>query len=100
MVYNVINSFIARKTFQQNLEYLEEEWTLLEIQNFLKKTDEVVKILKKAPYTFQEWEHNSSIRKIQVVKQITIFYRVTKTTVEIILFWNNYKNPNNLFKLL
>lgn len=100
MAYNVINSLTARKTFQQNLKHLEEEWTLKEIQFFLKKTDEVVKILKKAPYTFQEWEHNSSIRKIQIVKQITIFYCITNKTVEILLFWNNYKNPNDLLKLL
>ena len=100
MVYKVINSLTARKTFQQNLRYLEEEWTFKEIQDFLEKTDEILEILKKAPYTFQEWEHDSSIRKIQVVKQITIFYCITNRSVEILVFWNNYKNPNNLLKLI
>ena len=100
MVYSVINSPIARKTFQQNIKYLEEEWTVKEIQNFLKKTEEIIQILKKSPYTFQKWEHSNTIRKINVVKQITLFYSVTEKTVEIVLFWNNYKDPNNLIKLL
>ncbi len=100
MNYKIISSYIAKITLHQNTEYLKKEWTFKEVQNFINKIKEITIILKKDPFVFQKWEHNTTIRKIKVVKQVTLFYVIEGETVEILLFWNNYKNPDDLKELL
>ena len=100
MVYEIIHSQLAKETFRENIKYLEKNWTIKEIQMFLKKTSSIFEILKVSPQTFQEWKHNKRIRKIVVVKQITMFYSVSKTQVKILLFWNNYQEPSKLIQYL
>lgn len=100
MAYKIKTTSVATKSFQQNINYLKENWTIKEVKHFIKKTDSIISLLKVSPKTFQKWEHNSSIRKVLVVKQVTLFYRIKETKVDILLFWNNYKNPDYLNKFL
>jgi len=100
MAYKIINTAVAKKSFQQNIMYLKEDWTIKEVKNFILKTESIINLLKISPQTFQKWEYNSSVRKVLVVKQITLFYRINGETVEILLFWNNYKNPDYLNNIL
>lgn len=43
-----------------------------------------------------------NVYSLVISKQTTIYYRVNmeKCVIEIIVFWNNLKNPDNLIKLL
>jgi hypothetical protein len=100
MVYKIVHSSLAEKTFVQNISNLEEDWTIKEIKNFIIKTSEVINLLKSNPYVFPKWEFNSSIHKVVLVKQITLFYTIHGDTIQIHLFWNNYRNPENLKELL
>ncbi len=99
-MYKIVHSSIAEKTFVQNISYLEKNGSSKEIKNFINKTYEVVNLLKKDPYIFPKWEFNSSVRKVVLLKQITLFYSIGKNIVQIHLFWNNYRNPNDLKLLL
>ncbi len=100
MGYNVIITTTAKKSFQQNVIYIKENWTNKEVKHFILKTESIINLLKKSPKTFQKREHSSSVRKVLVVKQITLFYRIKNKSVEILLFWNNYKNPDYLKNVL
>jgi len=100
MVYKIVHSSLAEKSFMQNISYLEEDWTLKEIRHFIIKTSEIVELLKIDPYIFPKWEFNSSIRKVVLLRQVTLFYTINVGIVEIHLFWNNYRNPMELKSLL
>jgi len=100
MVYEIIYSPLAKETFLENIKYLEKKWTINEVQTFLNKTSSIFEILKVAPKTFQEWEYNKRIRKILIVKQVTMFYSISKTQVKILLFWNNYQELSKLIQYL
>jgi hypothetical protein len=100
MVYKIVHSSLAEKTFLQNIKYLEEDWTIKELKNFIIKTSEIVDLLKMDPHIFPKWEFDPSIRKVILLKQITLFYTINVDIVEIHLFWNNYKNPEDLKVLL
>ncbi len=100
MAYRIVYSSIAEKTLLQNIAYLEKEWTIKEVRNFLHKTQDVLDVLKTDPYIFSKWEHDTSVYKVLVVKQITLFYAVEAQTVSILLFWNNYQDPSKLAYLL
>ena len=96
--YNIISSELATKTYLQNIEYLEEFWSKKEVIRFIKKVDEVISIIKVVPETFKIY--NSSIHQIEIVNQITLFYQIKNENVELLLFFNNYQNPQLLKKLL
>lgn len=100
MVYKIIHSPIAKRSFQQNIAYLEKEWTEKEIKNFISKTSEVVSILKITPHVFPEWEFNAKIRRVVLLKQISLFYEIGDKEVFIHLFWNNYQDPEKIKSLL
>ena len=98
--YNIISTKLAENTYHQNIDYLENIWSEKEIINFIKKVDEVITILKASPKTFKKYRSNSKIHQIEIMKQITLFYQINNDDVELLLFFNNYQNPNQLKKLL
>jgi hypothetical protein len=98
--YNIISTKLAEDTYLQNIEYLENIWSEKEIIKFIKKVDEVVSILKISPQTFKKYRVNQNIHQIEIMKQITLFYQINDNNVELLLFFNNYQDPNQLKKLL
>ena len=100
MAYRVLYSSLAKNSFEQNITYLEKEWTIKEIRNFIDKTSEVVELLKMDPYVFPLSEFDPNIRKVVLIKQITLFFEIVKKEVHIHLFWNNYQDPERIKRLL
>lgn len=100
MSYKIIASPLANASYLSNIEYLENCWTEKEIIEFIKKTTDVIAILKEAPKTFKTWHLDSKIHKIKIVKQITLYYEIESNIVYLLLFFNTYQDPNTLRKLL
>jgi hypothetical protein len=100
MSYKIISSPIANASYLSNIDYLENCWTEKEIIQFIKKTDQVIAILKETPKTFKTWHLDSKIHHIEIVKQITLYYEVEQNKVHLLLFFNTYQDPNTLQKLL
>lgn len=100
MGYKIIISHSAEKSFLSNIEFLQNYWSPKEVHRFIRKTQEIHDVLKHKPFAFQAWEHDAAIRRVPVVEQITIFYRVLGKRVEILLFWNSRQYPKKLLDLL
>ncbi|MEE9349508.1 MAG: type II toxin-antitoxin system RelE/ParE family toxin [Flavobacteriaceae bacterium] len=100
MVYKIKFVPTAKDSYSLNLLYLEENWSKKVITNYLKKVFKSINLIKTNPRIFPKWKNNSEIRRVVIVKQITMFYEVKKETINIYLFWNNYQNPENLNELL
>jgi hypothetical protein len=100
MAYKIIHTPLAEKSYLQNISYLEKDWTHKEIKRFIKKTLDVVLILKVDPYVFHKWDYDRNIRKVILIKQITLFYEIENHNVCLLLFWNNYRDPNKIMTLL
>ena len=100
MAYKIIHTSLAERSFLQNISYLKKNWTIREIKQFIKKTSDVVELLKLDPYIFPKWEHNINMRRVVLIKQITLFYEIENNDVYILLFWNNYQDPNKIRALL
>jgi len=100
MVYRIRQSTLAKTTFFDNIKYLEDNWSERVVISFLKKVAEITKLIKHNPELFPKWNENITLRKVSILPQITMFYKINKTTIDILLFWNNYQNPNNLIELL
>ncbi|MFN3909179.1 MAG: type II toxin-antitoxin system RelE/ParE family toxin [Flavobacterium sp.] len=93
----VVWSDNAKHDYWQNIDFLEKNWTYKEIENFLEKVDAVITQLEKGTVVFKPTE-KKYIYQIIVVKQITLFYRLTNQEIILLRFWNNHQNPKK-FKL-
>lgn len=81
----------AKLDFWNNIEYLEQAWTIKEVYNFMDKTDELIDLLEKGNVTFKPTNYKNTFQ-VPVVKQITLFYSVVNERIELLRFWNNYQD--------
>lgn len=94
----IIWSNQARKDYFTVLDYLNKKWGSNEVRSFVKKTEEVLKVIKKHPQTFIESAQKRNVRKGFVTKHNSLFYKVNYNKKEIVLltFWDNRQNPTKL----
>lgn len=77
----------------ENIDFLFQEWSLSSVLNYEKALIEKLEQLEKFPFSAPVFKINC--RKILIVKQISLIYKVSQKNKEItiLIIWNNYKNP-------
>jgi plasmid stabilization system protein ParE len=93
--YSVIWSPTARLTYYQTLEYLDENWTEKELAAFINRTEEVISHICENPLLYP-YSKESDTHKCVVVKQVSLFYRIKTTDIELLVFWDNRQDPARL----
>lgn len=98
MAILVLWSDEAKQTFDHNIEFLLDQWTEREINNFISATNEKIKNIKLNPKIYKKSEKHRSIRKCVINKNVSLFYKYFPRKGEVILlsFWNNRQNPKDL----
>jgi hypothetical protein len=92
----IIWTKVAKNDYWKNIEYLEKEWTLQDVYNFIDKTDALIELLSKQNLIFKPTNYKD-IFQIPVTKQITLYYKILKNSdIELLRFWNTYQNPKKL----
>lgn len=88
----------AKISFSKILEYLNENWTQREIDNFADETRKVIFQIRQNPFMYIASKKNKNIRKGFVNKKVSLFYRVRKRKkeIELLLFWNNLQDPEDI----
>jgi len=93
---NILWSIDAIEDFDKNIEYLERRFSEREVLNFTSKTLDILNIISSKPKTFKSIKYKN-IHAVPIVPQITLYYRIKNhNKIELIRFWNNYKNPTSL----
>ena len=87
----------AKRDYWQNIDYLELKWSIQDVSNFIEKVDYTIQKKKKNNTLFTTTNYKS-VHKVVITKQITLYYRITSTNIELLRFWNNYQDLEN-FKL-
>jgi plasmid stabilization system protein ParE len=85
MLGNVIWSPVARITYYQILEYLEQNWTTKEIENFINRVEYVVQHIRKNPFQYPA-SKEKSVHRCVVAKQISLFFRLKGSDIELLVF--------------
>lgn len=92
----IIWTTIAKNDYWNNIEYLESEWTLKDVYNFMDKTDDLIELVTKQNLIFKPAKYKD-VYHVPVTKQITLYYRVLENEkIELLRFWNTYQNPKKL----
>src|SRR5690554_5528230 len=95
MTYSIWWSPSARKSYLTNIEYLKKKWTVREIKIFVMRTSQVINLIVQNPSLFQ-YSTKSDTYRCVITKQITLFYRVKGNRIELLTFWGNRKDPEDL----
>ena len=97
MTYTVNWTKKAERTFDQNIDYLEQEWNPNVVNQFLERVDTVISIIETNPFSYPLYPSSNDIRKCVVHERIILFYKIfDDTNIDILIFWNTYKNPTDL----
>ncbi len=96
--FKIIWTSRALTDLKNIITYLEENWTVKEIQNFAHLLDLQLSRLIIHPFLFPESNKYKKIRKSVLTRQISIYYRVIKNEIQIISLFDNRQNPIKLNK--
>ncbi len=96
MAIEVSWSYEAIKTFQENIDYLQENWSDKEVVRFIQQTENIIIRLKNYPQSFPPGYKNKKYRKARLNKYIAVFYSYSKSNSKIVLlsFWNVKQDPS------
>lgn len=95
MVYKVIWSSLAIKTYISNIEFLELIWTEKEILNFIDAVKRKLQLIANHPNIGSATNKRQNVRKSVIHRRVILFYRVKKRErqIELIQFWSTRQNP-------
>lgn len=85
----------AKIDYWNNIEYLEREWTLTDVYNFMDTVDEIIEVLTKNNVVFKPTMYKNTFQVV-IIKQITLYYKIENNKIELLRFWNNYKDLGKL----
>jgi len=93
MALTIVWSKRASLKFDQIISYLTAEWGEKSAKEFFLKVFDFLETLSEFPEIGSIENKEKNIRGFTIVKQVTIFYRVKKDTILLLLFFDNRQNP-------
>ena len=98
---HVIWTPTAELSYSLALEDIYKRWTITEVINFMELVDDFVKKLA-AGIIQGKISKKTNLRSFVISKQTTLYfdYFEVPKRIELLLFWNNRKDPKTLKKIL
>lgn len=100
MKYKVYLSDKAVENLQSIVVYLKSEWPQKVLKDFFDDLDKVKSILSKYPESFEYSKIKKGIYRCVLSKHNTLFYRINKNEVEIIVIFDTRQNQKKLRRRL
>ncbi len=91
----------AKVSYTEELEFILVKWNLKEVKKFTLLVNSKLEVLKTGKLEGRI-SKRSQIRSVVVSKQTTLFFDINKkeNRIELLLFWNNKRDPKELKKVL
>ena len=87
----------AKSTLTQNMGYLAEEWDDQVLRQFLNQVETALQKIQQYPQSYPLYKATPNIRMFKINKRIVLYYKiVSDIRIELITFWNTYRNPDDL----
>ena len=94
--YKIVWTNKAIADLDNIIEYLTNLWTEKEISGFFKKLDKRINIIGQRPLLYPVTKMRKNVRRSVLTSQISIYYRISKRSVEILTLFDNRQNPSYL----
>ncbi len=97
----LIWKYVALNTYIEEINFILLKWNNKEVQKFKDLVVENLERLSKNP-KMGVYLEKDNIYSLMISKQTTLYYKVIESDkkIELLVFWNNQKNPADLIKLL
>ena len=98
MAYKIIWSPKALETFENVIQYLEENWSDKQIVSFVSETERVIKLISKNPYLFRGSEKENIFEAV-ITKHNLLLYQlnVEAKEVELLAIFDTRQHPKKKF---
>lgn len=98
---NVIWGKKAKYSYFDELDFILKKWNQQEVDKFIILVNEFIKTLEEGVLKGKV-SSRTDMRSYVISEQTTVFFDINEQTktIELLLFWNNAKNPKTLKKLL
>lgn len=96
MALQIIWSPAAEADLENVLNYLKENWSKRILIKFINKVEDTTALLVEDPALFPIINQELNIRKCVLTNQNTMFYRASKSKIEIIRLFDTRQNPKKL----
>ena len=97
---NVIWTSLAKKSYNQNIEFILELWNIKIVKDFILEVEKTMNLIQSNPNCFEKWNLNTAFRKGFINENVSFYYKVHLKEIVVYLFWNNLQNPKKLKKSL
>jgi plasmid stabilization system protein ParE len=91
----------AKSQFAFVVDYLVENWTVVEVRHFVKATDQTIEYIKTYPKMFRRIGRRN-LFEAMITPHNLMIYKIVKSEIHIITFWDMRRNPKrkkrNTFK--
>jgi len=98
MSRKIVLSKRASGKLDKLLEYLETEWSIRIKNNFIKKLDRSLQILKEKPESSPKSDRVNGLYKCVVTKQTTVYYKFDNKKLYVVTIFDTRQNPKRLNK--
>ena len=92
MAKEIIWSPQSEATFYKVSDYLQENWTEKEVENFLASTENVISYISEYPLMFRK-TNKKNIHEALVTPQNLLIYKIYSNRIVLITFYDTRKSP-------
>ena len=98
MSRKIVLSKRASRNLEKLLEYLETKWSKRVKDNFIKKLDKSLQILKEKPESSPKSEVIKGLYRCVITKQTTAFYKFDNNSIYVVTIFDTRQDPDKLNK--
>jgi plasmid stabilization system protein ParE len=100
-MYSIHWSKLAEITFSEEVDFIFEKWNQKEVDKFGLLVQNCLQSISENPKIGKN-ESENQVYSFVISKQTTIYFKISEIElrIDLILFWNNKKNPILLDKYL
>jgi plasmid stabilization system protein ParE len=96
MPKQIIWSPLAEGDFEKILDYLDKNWEKKIASHFIELTENLINQISLNPRQFPIFYKRKNVRKSVLTKHNTLFYRDTKSSIQILRIYDTRQDPYTL----
>jgi plasmid stabilization system protein ParE len=93
MNYDLKYSPEAFETFDNITEQINARWGDKYVDEFKHRSVKMIETIRESPFAFQSINGNNNVRRCVIHKNVSVFYEVKDTSIDILFFWDNRQDP-------
>jgi plasmid stabilization system protein ParE len=86
----------AEKDLNNTLDYLEQNWPITVVQDFINNLFNTLDWISKNPLIFNHFKNKDNIRKYVLSQHHTLYFELVDSQVYLLRIFDNRQDPNKL----